>query len=201
VIIKLIARTTEMADAWKEAFDGCKGMPVEIHEGSIFDVPTDAIVAPGNSFGFMDGGLDLYISEHFGWHVQDRVQESINMFHDGELLVGGSAWVSTDDEDIPNVIYAPTMRVPMILNNSVNVYLATKAAILMSQALDLDMISIPAMGTGVGEVSPNVCARQMLAAYNHVNDDCPLPKSWGEAQKQHQLLYGDTHRDLQFKGD
>lgn len=39
---------------WRRAFEGVT--QVEVREGSIFDVPADALVSPANSFGFMDGG-------------------------------------------------------------------------------------------------------------------------------------------------
>lgn len=32
---------------------------VSIHEGSILDLEVDALVSPGNSFGYTDGGIDL----------------------------------------------------------------------------------------------------------------------------------------------
>ena len=46
---------------------------VSIHRGSIVDLNVDAIVSPANSFGFMDGGIDMLYSQHFGWQVQDRL--------------------------------------------------------------------------------------------------------------------------------
>ena len=61
---------------------------IEIVHGSIFDVDCNAIVSPANSYGFMDGGLDLRISQFFGWHVQEKLQEIIKEKHHGELLVG-----------------------------------------------------------------------------------------------------------------
>ena len=99
---------------------------VTIHHGSIFDVRCDAIVSPANSFGFMDGGLDLQISQFFGWHVQERLQELIRTRHHGELLVGTAEIVETDYAKIPYLISAPTMRVPMILKDTVNVYLVVR---------------------------------------------------------------------------
>jgi hypothetical protein len=32
---------------------------VSVHYGSILDLSCDAIVSPANSFGFMDGGIDV----------------------------------------------------------------------------------------------------------------------------------------------
>jgi O-acetyl-ADP-ribose deacetylase (regulator of RNase III) len=157
----------------------------------------------------MDGGLDMSISRYFGWHVQERLQELIQDKHHGELLVGTAEIVPTDHPLIPFVISAPTMRVPMILDESVNVYLATRAVILLAShgrfpdgrpiSETVRTIAVPGMGTGVGRVPPAICARQMKAAV----DDALLkttsfPTSWYEAQLRHQLLYGEDSRDLQF---
>ena len=46
-----------LADAW-ERF--CGDLPfVSVHRGSIFDLSCDAVVSPANSYGFMDGGIDI----------------------------------------------------------------------------------------------------------------------------------------------
>lgn len=72
-------------------------------EGDIFDYPADAIVSPANSFGFMDGGIDLAYSERFGWHVQALVQSIIMQDYDGELLVGQATTVETGDCALPDM--------------------------------------------------------------------------------------------------
>ncbi len=46
------------------------------------------MLSPGNSFGIMDGGLDLAIRSHLGLEVQERLQSLIvKQFH-GELPAG-----------------------------------------------------------------------------------------------------------------
>ena len=157
----------------------------------------------------MDGGLDMLISEFFGWHVQERLQDVIRDKHHGELLVGLAEIVPTDNSRIPFVISAPTMRVPMILREAVNVYLATRAVILLglhgrfldgrAVSEDVHTIAVPGMGTGVGRVPPDTCARQMKAAVDDVLlGNSAFPSSWFEAQFKHQLLYDDSARDLQY---
>ena len=62
----------------------------------------------------------------------------------------------------------------------------------------LRTIAFPGMGTGVGKVPPEICARQIRTAIlRHRDNRATLPKSWAEASEDHQLLYGDTARDLQ----
>ncbi len=129
--IVLAAVENDLADAWEQH---CGDLPdVSVHRGSILDLSVDAVVSPANSFGFMDGGIDHRYSQHFGWEVQDRLQELIRIRHHGELLVGAADIVETGNLRIPFVIAAPTMRVPMILRETVNPYLAARAVFLLIQ--------------------------------------------------------------------
>ena len=196
----------DLIEAWNEI--GSEIDVVSTCNGSIFDVQCDAIVSPANSFGFMDGGIDMAISNFFGWHIQDRLQHIIQTKHHGELLVGVADIVKTDNEQIPYIISAPTMRIPMILRDTPNVYLAIRGLLLLvkygffedgSPIIDkVITIAIPGMGTGIGEVAPKIFARQMKKAIEEVLEEkeC-FPGSWWEASQQHQLLYSDSYRDLQ----
>lgn len=101
---------------------------VRVHLGSILSLTCDAIVSPANSFGFMDGGIDALYMSHFGPQIQDRLRDAIRVRHHGELLVGAADVIETGNAAIPCLIAAPTMRVPMILKDSVNPYLAARAS-------------------------------------------------------------------------
>lgn len=162
----------------------------------------------------MDGGVDHLYSHHFGWEVQDRLQELIRVRHHGELLVGTAEIVETGHLRIPFVIAAPTMRVPMVLHDTVNPYLAARAVFLLIRhgiipsgdlagepvSHAVQSVAFPGMGTGVGRVGPNTCARQVRAAIEEVvlklGDN---PRTWADAQRRHQLLYSDRVRDLQHE--
>jgi O-acetyl-ADP-ribose deacetylase (regulator of RNase III) len=87
---------------------------VEIHHCSILDVRCDAVVSPANSFGFMDGGVDAAYLRYFGPELQVQVKSRITERHHGELPVGAADIVETGDHQIPYLIVAPTMRVPMV---------------------------------------------------------------------------------------
>jgi O-acetyl-ADP-ribose deacetylase (regulator of RNase III) len=201
-----------LADAW-ERFCGELGF-VQVHRGPIQALKCDAIVSPANSFGFMDGGVDLIYSQYFGWHLQERLKELIATKHHGELLVGNAEIVETDDVSIPYMIASPTMRVPMILGNTVNPYLAARAVLLLvkhgafthgkhaGEAISnhIRTVAFPGLGTGVGRVGPNTCAHQMRAAIDDVIlEKQTFPASWSEAQARHQKLYTDRVRDLQHE--
>jgi O-acetyl-ADP-ribose deacetylase (regulator of RNase III) len=210
--IILAAVESELADAWQR-FCGDFDF-VEVHHGSIFDLSVDAVVSPANSFGFMDGGIDMLYSQRFGWHVQKRLQGLIATRHYGELLVGTAEIVETDNSQIPYLIAAPTMRVPMILRNSINPYLAARAVFLLIKhgtfavgnfagepiSKFVESVAIPGLGTGVGQVGVNTCARQMQVAIEEVVlGNYEFPQSWADAQARHQQLYTDRIRDLQYE--
>src|SRR5882724_11922594 len=78
-------RNPELAEAWTKYFRGIESVAVSC--GDIFDLAADAIVSPANSFGFMDGGIDLAYSHYFGWDLQERLKEVLAKEHDGELPV------------------------------------------------------------------------------------------------------------------
>jgi O-acetyl-ADP-ribose deacetylase (regulator of RNase III) len=201
VNITLAAIDLELADAFQKR---CGRLPnVAIHCGSILDLEVDAVVSPANSFGFMDGGIDFLYSEHFGWRLQAVLQQKIRSQHHGELLVGQAEFVWTENDRIPMLVAAPTMRVPMILpRDTINPYLATRAAMREAFRRGARSIAFPGMGTGVGRVPFDLCARQMAAAIREsqeIEETCErsFPENWFEASKAHQKLYTDDVRDLQ----
>lgn len=119
----LIDKNPEMVNAWKSVFAGEEA--VTCMQGDLCEVSCDAIVSPGNSFGFMDGGIDRAISLHLGWDLQLELQKQIKALPLRELLIGQALTLPTADELIPYLICAPTMRVPMSFNisTSVNAYI------------------------------------------------------------------------------
>jgi O-acetyl-ADP-ribose deacetylase (regulator of RNase III) len=202
MLIQLVDRNQAMCDAWTTEFMDCDD--VIIYCDDFFAPKTDFIVSPANSFGFMDGGLDGVITRRIGPQTQINVQEAIAKRPMKELLVGETILVETGNEGVPYCISAPTMRVPMILKNTPNVYLASKA--IFNQLLDIknggpviERVTISGLGTGVGKVSFEVCAHQMKMAYDEVwSDKGKAHSSWYDAQKKHQLLFTNKNlRDLQ----
>ncbi len=209
--IILTAIEKSLDDAWQK-FCGDLDF-VTIQQGSILDVECDAIVSPANSFGFMDGGIDAIYLSHFGYDIQTRVQQHIIEHHHGELIVGNADVVETNDESIPFFIIAPTMRVPMILNDTVNPYLAARAIFnlvkhksfvsgsLKGEAISehIKTVALPGLGTGVGRVGFNTCANQVRAAINDILlEEYTMPQSWAEASERHQLLYTNKLKRLQY---
>lgn len=206
--IVLAAVDDDLVRAWEST---CGKMEsVKIHRGSIFDVKCDAIVSPGNSFGFMEGGLNLEISQFFGGQVLERLQKLIQSRHHGELLVGRAEVVDTDHAQIPYLIAAPIMRVPTVLRETVNVYLATRAILTLVKFGTvpdgtpvkhiIETIAIPGIGTGKAKVSPHICANQMkVALENILLSKYEFPQSLLHAQKDHHLLCASKVEDLQWE--
>ncbi len=210
--MKIILTSVEdsLAKAWQE-FCGDLDF-VEIHPGSILDVECDAIVSPANSFGFMDGGIDAIYLNHFGYELQNKVRKQIFEYHDGELVVGNADVVETEDKRIPFLVIAPTMRVPMVLTNSVNPYLAARAVLVLIKSGNflsgsfegeeisehIQTVAFPGLGTGVGRIGFNTCAHQMRKAIDDILlEKYEMPKSWAEASERHQLLYTTKLKRLQ----
>jgi O-acetyl-ADP-ribose deacetylase (regulator of RNase III) len=158
--------------AWEQAF---ADVP-EVHSscGDIFNLKADAIVSPANSFGFMDGGIDLLYSKYFGWELQTDLQALLAEQHYGELPVGQAVVVATGHDAIPFLISAPTMRIPGDISATVNVYLAFRAALIAVQShnarttVPIQTLLVPGLGTGIGGVAPAVAARQMRLAYDAI---------------------------------
>tara|TARA_R110000868_G_scaffold53744_6_gene168630 strand:+ start:26956 stop:27555 length:600 start_codon:yes stop_codon:yes gene_type:complete len=188
-----------LVEAWTHVMSDLD--QVTISNGSILDLSADAIVSPANSFGFMDGGVDAIYCAYFASDIQMTVRRAIWEQHGGELVVGAAVVVPTNDSNLPFLIAAPTMRVPMRLPaDSVAPYLATRSAIRAAIAHPkIRTVSLPGMGTGVGRVTHENCARQMRQGIlDATSGDYRMPGSWAEASERHQLLYGATPRNLQF---
>jgi len=186
--LRLVYRNDVLGKVWTTEFG--KYRDVEIIEGDICEIECDAIVSPANSFGFMDGGLDYALSKRFGWELEKRLQAEIRSRPMGELLIGEALIVATEDEETPWLISAPTMRVPMEIEFTVNAYLAMKgilATALAHQANpSIQSIAAPGLGTGVGALAPEVSAKQMRLAYDEIiGRRTGYPATFSEAQRQH----------------
>src|SRR5689334_14490717 len=102
-----------------------RGFPeVEVSHGNILDVKAEAIISPGNSFGDMGGGIDLIYREKFGLDVEKLVKRNIDMHYYGELPIGEAVCVPMRKQDYKYLIVAPTMRLPMGIDNTLNIYFA-----------------------------------------------------------------------------
>jgi len=176
----------QIKDSWEKYFKDVD--EVKIINGDICEAKVDAIVSPANSYGFMRGGLDGVLTKRFGYHVSRRIQHLLIEEYGRELLIGEALSVETDDEICPNIICAPTMIVPMDVSKTINVYLSTRAALVEADLNGFESIAISAMGLGVGQVPPEICARQMRKAYDDFLGVWEMPSNLDVAHAEYYKL-------------
>ncbi|KAK3096701.1 hypothetical protein FSP39_002545 [Pinctada imbricata] len=190
VVYKFRDINKKMVQCWDSTFSKYKGQGIEVSCGDIFQggPEVDAIVSPANGFGFMDGGIDMVFSRHFGWQMQKRLQKLLKEEYHGELMVGNAVIIPAYEADNPPkpedikgcngekpikwLISAPTMRVPLDVSDTANAYLAFRGIIIAVQKHNQDptkepikSVLCPGLGTAVGSMDPQICATQMLNAY------------------------------------
>lgn len=177
--IYLLDLSEALVDAWTAEFE--RHDRVIAKEADFFSQEADAMVSPANSFGYMDGGLDLAIRHELGMSIQEAVQARIRERHHGELPVGSAEVVETGSESWPFLVCAPTMRVPENISHTIQPYLAFRAILLSVQKFNsngdhqIKSILCPGLGTGVGRMPPGRCAAQMRLAYESILRPARIP--------------------------
>ncbi|HEX4704891.1 MAG TPA: macro domain-containing protein [Pseudonocardiaceae bacterium] len=178
--VVLCSVSPAMTQAWQDIADGRPD--IEVYEGSILEIGADAVVSPANSFGLMRGGIDAVYSN--AWPgIEQRVRSAVLAFHGGELPVGEAVVVATGTVRPGWLFSAPTMRAPatQLPVGTVHPYLAARAVFRLWRTGRVEdgrtarrairSIAIPGLGTGVGGVSPESCARQVAAAWDELFAD------------------------------
>lgn len=166
----LVDPDDRVCDAWRQAFT--VHPEVSVVNGRFQQLEAfDCMVSAANSFGLMDGGVDLAIARFFGDALVARVQSMILRDYLGEQPVGTSVIVETAHLKHPFIAHTPTMRIPMSISTTDNVYVAMWAMLLAvhrhnrTAATPIGTVACPGLGTGTGEMAPEEAARQMEIAY------------------------------------
>jgi len=187
--IILVDPNPALCAAWRTAFQAWER--VRIVHGCFEQLPAfDLMVSPANSFGLMDGGIDAAIIRYFGDELAVRVQARIRVEFWGEQPVGTCFIIETGDPQHPFLAHTPTMRVPMVVEGTDNVYSAMRAMLLAThkhnatQERRIATIACPGLGTGVGMMPPEMAARQMAIAYKHFLEP-PTHAEWRDAIERH----------------
>ncbi|HNB52666.1 MAG TPA: macro domain-containing protein [Anaerolineales bacterium] len=193
----LIDPKPALCTAWRTHFNGLPN--VEVIAGYFEELPAfDCMVSAANSFGLMDGGVDLAIIRFFGYALQDNVQKRILSEYLGEQPVGTSMIVETGNAKHPYIAHTPTMRVPMEIIHTDNVYKAMWAMLLAVRSHNLinerkiHTIACPGLGTATGRVPYPEAARQMAVAYRYYLSP-PQRIDWRVAEGR--------QTDVRFGGD
>lgn len=152
------------------------------------------IVAPGNSFGLMDGGLDAEIARAFPC-LQQEIQAEIEARYFGELPVGMAirreVWTPGARSGGAVVVYAPTMQVPMPIRGTANVYYAMLAVLrfLIDATLKPERIYVPLLGGGAGGLTVEESMTQMAEAIRTFTARELCQIDWDYANSMHNLWH------------
>lgn len=193
----LIDRKHVQCESWREFFSDFAEVEIVQADYSTADLSYDCVVAPGNSFGLMDGGFDEIIAGKFPKAVAD-IQEDIRWVWCGEQPVGTSLLAYTGEAKHPWVAHTPTMRVPMSIERTDHVYLAMRAVLMEvarynyyhadEHSPPIYRLLCPAFGGGAGHVPPFEVARQMVLAYRSIKEDLPERIDWAFADARQKAI-------------
>lgn len=163
--IYLLDRSVTMTLWWKDYFKNCKDVEIVCDEFSNFmnKNAIECIVSPANSYGLMDGGYDLAITNYFGNELQKKVQKYIleNLY--GEQPVGTSIIVNINNKQ--KLIHTPSMRLPSRIQDPMVVYHCMRTCLMVALKNNIQSIVIPAFGGSCGGLDFSVIAEMMYNAY------------------------------------
>ncbi|WP_338815579.1 macro domain-containing protein (plasmid) [Bernardetia sp. Wsw4-3y2] len=193
----LIDPNPVLCNEWKKSFESYE--EVEIING-YFEVleEFDCMVSAANSFGLMDGGVDYAIIKYFGQDLEKRVQQRIIKEYRDEQPVGTSMIVETNHNKHPFIAHTPTMRVPLTISRTDNVYKAMFALLLSvhqhnnnkENNIKINTIACCGLGTATGKVLEEEAARQMQLAYKNFKNP-PSRIDWNYAsERQKEIIFG-----------
>ncbi len=189
-----------MCSAFRHRFTGLAN--VRVIQCRFEDLePVDCFVTAGNAFGLMTAGIDAAVIRRFGATLMERVQHRIMDEFFGEQPVGTAFILPTHDSTLPFLAHAPTMRAPGNIEGTDKVYSATWAALLAIRAHNLtslqriEVVAMPAMGTGFGGMPFDEAARQMAAAYRHFLEP-PHRLDWDFVVQRHLAICYDGKRQV-----
>jgi len=178
--IYLLDRNSNICYWWKFYFKDCNNVEIVCDDFAKFmdSHNVECIVSPANSYGLMDGGYDLAISNYFGDSLPKKVQKYIlnNLY--GEQPVGTSIIVDINDKQ--KLIHTPSMRVPSPIKDPLVVYNCMRTCLMVALENNIDSIVIPAFGGDCGDVNYSVIAELMYKAYLQIFNP-PKEISWNYA--------------------
>ncbi len=191
----LVDPNVDLSKTFSEAF--APYPEVEVVNGYFQELESfDCMVSAADSFGLMDGGVDLAIIKFFGYQLEKQVQARIIKEYWGEQPVGTSMIVETRDEKHPFIAHTPTMRVPLRVTRTDNVYNAMfamlRAVAEHNERSDrkIKTVACPGLGTATGHVSPAEATRQMLLAYQNFKNP-PERINWYYARRRQEgVIFG-----------
>jgi O-acetyl-ADP-ribose deacetylase (regulator of RNase III) len=131
-------------------------MLIHIAKADITEMAVDAVVNPANSLGIMGGGVAAALSRKGGPTIQ---KEAMSM---APIAVGAAVVTNAGKLWAKHIIHAPTMEEPGVKVGVENARRAARAALIAANQRGFDVIAIPGLGTGLGELDPAEAARAMV---------------------------------------
>ena len=113
------------------------------------------VVSPANSFGLMDGGYDLALTEWYGTQLQERVQQYIIEHFYGEQPVGSSFIIETN-KDNQYLIHTPTMQTPQLIEDPRVIYQCMRSTLIEARKNHMESILIPMFGGSLEACIPRL---------------------------------------------
>ena len=190
--VYLLDKNRNMVESWRKYF-GNDEVEIVCRDFFTFMYSTkvECVVSPANSFGLMDGGYDLAITEFFGDALKEDVQKYIIKNFNGEQPVGTAFII-----DIPNteqkLIHTPTMRTPSSIKDPLVVYFAMRETLRIAKNNNVESIVIPAFGGLTGGLDYDVIAQMMKLAFDEY-DNVPENMTWEYAYRVKQINYSDNY--------
>ncbi len=132
-----------------------RGAVIEVVEGDITAQRVDAVVNPANVRLVMGGGVAGAIRRVGGREIEE---EAVGK---GPIEIGEAVETGAGRLPASYVIHAPTVRSPGGRATLESARLATRAALERAEALGIESVAFPGMGTGVGGLRLGDAARVM----------------------------------------
>jgi O-acetyl-ADP-ribose deacetylase (regulator of RNase III) len=168
---------------------------IEIRQGDLTEMDTDAIVNAANNDLQLGGGVAGAIRRKGGPRIQAECDEI------GTIPVGGAAITSGGNLKARHVIHAASMQLgggttAQALRSS------TAHALRIAAQNGLKTIAFPAVGTGIAGFPIRECAEIMLReAARHFDGPTPLEKVYFVLfDKEALAVFEEAFRELQAKG-
>lgn len=181
--IYLLDINKRITDIWKLYFRNEQSVEVVLDNFEHFmdHNEVECIVSPANSYGLMDGGYDLAITEYFGEELMKKVQDYIIKNYYGEQPVGTSFIIETGMKNI-KLIHTPTMRIPSAIREPMVVYQAMRTTLITALNNGIHSIVIPAFGGCCGFMNPQELCELMYEGYKQVMNP-PKELNWKYATR------------------
>jgi O-acetyl-ADP-ribose deacetylase (regulator of RNase III) len=142
---------------------------VELYEGDITGLATDAIVNAANNNLWMGGGVAGDIKHAGGSQIE------VEAIGKGPVFVGEAVVTSAGALEADYVIHAAVMGQDLTTDAD-RIRLATRNSLRRAAELGISSLAFPALGTGVGGFPVGECASAMLdeilsfsSKNNHLN--------------------------------